>query len=51
MPLAPSRFSDHIHQIAEDFLEEVVLAGLWRMDEIRGGEEVAESHIKKRYHP
>ena len=49
--LAPSRFSDHIHQIAEDFLEEVVLAGLWRMDEIRGGEEVAESHIKKRYHP
>ena len=50
--LAPSRFSDHIHQMVEDFLEEVVfrpVSGGW----VRFGEqkEAAGSHIKMRYHP
>ena len=34
--LAPSRFSDHIHPILEDFLEELVLYWAWRMGEIWG---------------
>ena len=50
--LAPSRFSDHIHQMAQEFLEEVVFRlglGGW----VRFGEqkEAAGSHIKMRYHP
>ena len=50
--LAPSRFSDHIHQMAQEFLEEVVFRlgfGGW----VRFGEqkEAAGSHIKKRCHP
>lgn len=50
--LAPSRFSDHIHQIVEDFLEEVVFRlgfGGW----VRFGEqkEAVGRYINMRYHP
>ena len=48
--LAPSRFSDHIHQMVEGFLEEVVLG--WALEDgrdlgSRGGSRITGSHIKK----